>query len=376
MSHKTLMQILQADSSSLKLERMTWKKINNAQVLSSHVQICFRGNSTKVNQGCMGVKTARQGICSVAFCHAKGWHFSLMRSFLKQQHRTCACPRLHAEAEKWWLMSMEIIFKHLCWLGITIAHTMMLLDIIWAMPAGGQAWDVRSRCTISFPGWYSSRACHELRRQGSSRALYLIYGSKCLVLEEDKGKVLQGCLQVAQLGKPVLCCTKLRLYPAAEVRTQYNPTWRKRAVDMQAEQLQEDYMTKARAADRRQNVAGAGVGTRCGHQQSPHCWIKCWQARTTPQRGGGEGCGLLCQSSAPTGRDDSARQAVSWGGWRPWGQVVQEWQEGEVRLQLWRQVGGGRAGPSSSRCEIWLHSFWNRSHYRFNRLNCSPLTAP
>lgn len=58
-------------------------------------------------------------------------------------------------------------------------------------------------------------------------------------------------------------------------RTQYNPTWRKRAVDMQAEQLQEDYMTKARAADRRQNVAGAGVGTRCGHQQSPHCWIKC-----------------------------------------------------------------------------------------------------
>ena len=57
-------------------------------------------------------------------------------------------------------------------------------------------------------------------------------------------------------------------------RTQYNPTWRKRAVDMQAEQLQEDYMTKARAADRRQNVAGAGVGTRCGHQQSPHCWIK------------------------------------------------------------------------------------------------------
>ena len=92
---------------------------------------------------------------------------------------------------------------------------------------------------------------------------------------QDKGKVLQGCLQGAQLGKPVLCCTKLRLYPAAEVRTQYNPTWRKRAVDMQAEQLQEDYMTKARAADRRQNVAGAGVGTRCGHQQSPHCWIKC-----------------------------------------------------------------------------------------------------
>ena len=63
---------------------------------------------------------------------------------------------------------------------------------------------------------YSSRACQGLRRLGSTRALCLIYGSKCLVLEEDKDKVLQGCLQVAWLGKPVLCCMKSRLYPAAE----------------------------------------------------------------------------------------------------------------------------------------------------------------
>ena len=44
-------------------------------------------------------------------------------------------------------------------------------------------------------------------------------------------------------------------------RTRYNPTWQKRAVDVRADQLQGEYVAKARAADRRQNVPeAAGVG--------------------------------------------------------------------------------------------------------------------
>ena len=43
-------------------------------------------------------------------------------------------------------------------------------------------------------------------------------------------------------------------------RTRYNPTWQKRAVDVRADQLQGEYVTKAGAADRRQNGPEAGVG--------------------------------------------------------------------------------------------------------------------
>ena len=43
-------------------------------------------------------------------------------------------------------------------------------------------------------------------------------------------------------------------------RTRYNPAWRKRAVDVRADQLQGEYVAKARAADRRQDAPEAGVG--------------------------------------------------------------------------------------------------------------------
>ena len=43
-------------------------------------------------------------------------------------------------------------------------------------------------------------------------------------------------------------------------RTRYNPTWQKRAVDVRADQLQGEYIAKARAADTGQNGPQAGVG--------------------------------------------------------------------------------------------------------------------
>ena len=43
-------------------------------------------------------------------------------------------------------------------------------------------------------------------------------------------------------------------------RTRYKPSWEKRAVDVRSDQLNGEYLAKARAADRRQGVREGEVG--------------------------------------------------------------------------------------------------------------------
>ena len=147
--------------------------------------------------------------------------------------------------------------------------------------------------------------------------------AEAVVARRRPGRELGGAVEGGVLHEvKIISCNK----------TRYKPTWTKRAVDTRAEKLQQEYLVKAREADRVHNntlagtvgpverklvelgevrgiVAGnfGGVGTDTlppglpGHQQSEGGGPLQGEERPPAERGGGKGYSHLCPETPARG---------------------------------------------------------------------------